>query len=405
MWPATLLLWAALLLPAPAISQLALPGQEWQKALERGQQLQREGRFDEAEVSLVAALKAAEQQGLDTIPVAACLNGLAIFYHSRRNFAGAEPLYVRTLSILEAKLGSGHARVGVILRNLGELYLNQSRWAEAEERFRRALEITESELSPGDPALLEPLAVLAELNLQLGRFEEAIRLQQRSLAIHEKTSGPNHADTLNCRNDLGVVYGFAGRFELAEMEFRRALERAQASSSSSTVVPRSLRHLAEVYRAGFRLAEAEDLLSRSVAIHRAQDPVSLGMATALGNQADLYRIQGLYSKAEEMFQESLRLWERVAGTSHPEYAAALFQMGSLYRDQGRTAEAEPLFQKSFDIWYAQLGPNHPRVIQVADAYAALLSEAGRTGAAAAVRARLGQPAAGGPSGHSQGSTR
>ena len=64
-----------------------------------------EGRYLQAENSLVEALKRAERFGLSDPRVAACLNDLAHFYQARGNREAAEPLYLRTIKILESSLG------------------------------------------------------------------------------------------------------------------------------------------------------------------------------------------------------------------------------------------------------------------------------------------------------------
>ena len=55
--------------------------------------------------------------------------------------AKAEPLYKRSLAILEEKLGPDHPNVGTGLNNLAELYKAQNRDYEAAVLKRRAAEI------------------------------------------------------------------------------------------------------------------------------------------------------------------------------------------------------------------------------------------------------------------------
>ena len=52
--------------------------------------------------------------------------------------AEAEPLYKRSLAIVEQALGSGHRSIGSILNNLAAPYESQGRYAEAEPLYRRA---------------------------------------------------------------------------------------------------------------------------------------------------------------------------------------------------------------------------------------------------------------------------
>jgi tetratricopeptide (TPR) repeat protein len=368
-------------LACAAFAQLAVTDLDkaWKEDLQLGQQFQRQGRIRDAEEVLVRALKTAEKIGNDSLPAAACLNGLAILYHSQKSYAAAEPLYLRALSIVEAKAGADHPRVGVLHKNLGELYRSQGRMAEAAEQLHRAFEITEKQLPPQDPGLVEPLKALAELDFMLGRFDDAIAAQKRVLAILEQSAGPQGADTVDCLNNLGVVYVSAGRFDRAEPWFQQALQAGEAAwGAEDPRLTRSLVYLADIWRRRLQLAEAENLLERSLTIcgkHPQSEKAELAMA--LNNLAEIYGSQR-YPKAEELFRRSISVWERVAGPEDPELATGLYNLACLYRNEQRFDEAEGLFQKALRILNGKLGSNDPRVAQVSTAYAEMLASLGRT---------------------------
>lgn len=374
--------WGAvyLWLACAAFAQLAVTDLDkaWKDDLQLGQQFQRQGRIQEAEELLVRALKNAEKIGKDSLPAAACLNGLAILYHSQKSYAAAEPLYLRALSIVETAVGASHPRVGVLHKNLGELYRGQGRMLEAAEQFHRAFEITEAQLPAQDPGLIEPLKALAELDFLLGRFDDAVSAQRRVLAILEQ-SEPQSAGTVDSLNNLGVIHVSAGRFDEAEPWFRRALEAGEAAwGVEDPRLSRSLVYLADIWRRRLQLAEAESLLGRSLAIC-GNDPQAekAELAMALNNLAEVYSSQRSYAKAEELFQRSIGVWERVAGPEDPELATGLYNLAALYRQQQRYDEADALFQKALRILNGKLGPNDPRVMQVSGAYNEMLASLGR----------------------------
>ena len=115
----------------------AWKNQAWNQALERGRALAEEGRYLQAENSLVEALKRAERFGLSDPRVAACLNDLAHFYQARGNREAAEPLYLRTIKILESSLGPRHVETGNAWLNLAEFYRGADRFSEAEPAYER----------------------------------------------------------------------------------------------------------------------------------------------------------------------------------------------------------------------------------------------------------------------------
>ena len=80
----------------------------------------------------------------------------------------------------------------------------------------------------------------------------------------------------------------------------------------------------------------------------------------------LYRAQGRLAEAEPLWQRALAIRERALGPDHPDTAQSLNNLAVLYRDQGRLAEAEPLWQRALAIWERALGPEHPHTRTVRD---------------------------------------
>ena len=55
---------------------------------------------------------------------------------------------------------------------------------------------------------------------------------------------------------------------------------------------------------------------------------------------------GEYAKAEPLFQEALRIRQKVLGLEHPDTATSLNNLAALYWAMGEYAKAEPLFQEA-----------------------------------------------------------
>ena len=83
--------------------------------------------------------------------MAASLNNLAEIYRKQGKYAQAEPLYKRSLAIMEKALGPEHPSVATSLNNLALLYQAQGKYAEAEPLYKRALAIVEKALGPEHP--------------------------------------------------------------------------------------------------------------------------------------------------------------------------------------------------------------------------------------------------------------
>jgi tetratricopeptide (TPR) repeat protein len=70
--------------------------------------------------------------------VATILNNLAALYYDQGRYAEAEPLYNRTLKILEKTLGENHPYFAIALNNYAVLLRKLNRDAEAKEVESRA---------------------------------------------------------------------------------------------------------------------------------------------------------------------------------------------------------------------------------------------------------------------------
>ena len=75
--------------------------------------------------------------------------------------------------------------------------------------------------------------------------------------------------------------------------------------------------------------------------------------------AGVYGAQGRYADAEPLYQRALAICERVLGPDHPNTASSLHGLAHVYNAQGRYAEAEPLYQRALAICERCLEPDHP----------------------------------------------
>jgi len=128
--------------------------------------------------------------GPDHPDAATSLNNLADLYRGQREYAQAEPLYQRSLSIREKALGPNHPDVASTLNSLAELYIAQGKYAAAEPLLKRALAIWEKALGPDHPNLAISLEIslkdYAELLMKTDRAAEAAKLVAHANAIRAK---------------------------------------------------------------------------------------------------------------------------------------------------------------------------------------------------------------------------
>ena len=88
----------------------------------------------------------------------------------------------RSLAIQEKALGPDHPAVALNLNNLAELYRAQGQYAKAEPLYKRALSILEKTV-PNHPNVATTLENMAKLYTKMGRDDEAKKLLARAKQI------------------------------------------------------------------------------------------------------------------------------------------------------------------------------------------------------------------------------
>jgi len=133
------------------------------------------------------ALDAAENTGglEHDNAVAWCLMELATFYLDEGEYAKAEPLYQRAISIREKAARVEPILYAASLQNLADLYLKREQYAKAEPLLRKALGIRETAVGPGHITVGMILDDLALVCAKTGRRKEADLLSQRAMAIED----------------------------------------------------------------------------------------------------------------------------------------------------------------------------------------------------------------------------
>jgi len=79
------------------------------------------------------------------------VSALALLYTSPRQYANAEPLYNRSLSVYEKALGPDDLSVAKTASSLALLYVSQGQYGQAEPLYKRSLAINEKVHGPSHP--------------------------------------------------------------------------------------------------------------------------------------------------------------------------------------------------------------------------------------------------------------
>lgn len=296
-------------------------------------------------------------------PTTRLMSSLARYYNRRGEFAEAEPLMRRTLSIDEENADAVPRELAISVSDLGQLLAKTNRPKEAEPLLRRALSINEKHYGRDHSEIVNDLNRLGGLYYDTNRMEEAERLYRRALRIEEHCPAPDGLSATTTQNNLALLLQATNRHREAEPLIRLALKiQEQDTGSNDPEVAVMLNNLAALLMDTNRLAEAEPHLRRALKI----DEESYGadhpaVGRDLNNLAELLRKLQRPHEAEGYLRRALSIDEHIYGLQHPNVAVRLNNLAQLLEDSGDPGQAEPLMRRALCIDVDSYGTSHPAV--------------------------------------------
>ncbi|MBX3419832.1 MAG: tetratricopeptide repeat protein [Pirellulaceae bacterium] len=208
-------------------------------------------------------------------------------------------------------------------------------------------------------------------------------------ALEEAEDLQNPKWTAVALNNLAQLLQATNRLAEAEPLMRRALAiDEQSFGAEHPLVAIRLNNLAQLLQDTNRLAEAEPLMRRALAI----DELSYGaehpdVAIDLNNLAQLLQATNRLAEAEPLMRRALAIDEQSYGAEHPSVARDLNNLAQLLQDTNRLAEAEPLMRRALAIDEQSYGADHPSVARDLNNLAQLLKATNRLSEAEPLMAR------------------
>jgi len=181
--------------PAPTFGQ----DLSWQDYANTGLAAYQDGRYDEAEKSLLAALGQAEASGPQSSHLPVSLGDLALLYTAEGKYGKAEKVYLRVIKVSVKAWGKEHPFIAMFNSRLGDLYSLQGQRSQAETSYRVALAVLEKTRPPAPSRIALLLAKLGDLRREEGFTGDAEKLYRRAIATMQQAGGqeaPEVASTL-----------------------------------------------------------------------------------------------------------------------------------------------------------------------------------------------------------------
>ena len=182
---------------------------------------QRTHRLDEAEVMLTRALATTRRAVGERHPSAAfALNNLAVLAIERGEAAKGLDHAAEAARIFEERLGADHFYVALALLNVAQANVRMRDYHRAEPMFRRSLAILEH--SPdGGAHTADALTEFAHMFIAQSKYSGAEKLLRRAIALREMQSPATGFEATAARRSLANVFRLQKRFTEAQKLDRR----------------------------------------------------------------------------------------------------------------------------------------------------------------------------------------
>jgi serine/threonine-protein kinase len=211
--------------------------------------LQRDrGQLALAEQHYRDALSILQSLGVDAWSRAKLTNNLAIIAGDRGASDVAEQHFGEALEFMRQAVGEDHALIAVGLGNVASMRMRRGDYAGAQPMFERALAIRRSSLGETHPLTGTSLSNLAYVRFCHGDFETALGEMQQALELQSSVFGAGHLHVLNTLRNLAALQFARGELDAAVANSGQLIE--QGSSTVGAEHPMLLQAQARLHFIG-----------------------------------------------------------------------------------------------------------------------------------------------------------
>lgn len=367
----------AFLLVSPS---LAGPAEDFVRAINDGKKAFAQQNYADAEKHFQAALTVAETFGGKDVRLAEALDHLGTVYSRQTQYAKAEPLFKRAISVIEAARDTGHSDLVMTLQNLAMLNIAQKKYDEAEALLLRTKAILEASFGKDDERVATALNNLAAIEGMRGQYGKAVKLLQESLVIREKAAAGADSDIVAATlTDLGKANIGARQPQEAEKHYRRAVEILRKTQAKKPPLADAINRLARLYDEQKKFADSAPLYEEVLKMLEEQvGPDHAAVGQTAYNLANAQGELGKHDAAEVLLKRALAIAEKTAaGKDDAEVGKVNFTLGRLYLVMKKYKEAEQPCSKAVTIFQKTVGVKHPFYAIAVLNYAAVLENTGR----------------------------
>ena len=261
-------------------------------------------------------------------------------------------VYRRLLEINRRVCGTGHRQTGLVLDRLARSYHWNDQFRQAEAVYRRALVILERRCRRTDPAVASTMANLAwTLTKGLRDYAGAELILHRALALAERHLGPDHLTTAMVAEKLAWLSDRQCDYPatIALLQRVSAIRRKKLGDTSIELA-KTLQNMGYVLQQIGDYGPAERCLHDALAICRRRLPKDHQYtAVVLDFLGCVVTAKGDWASAAAMHRQSLAVFRREFGRYHFQVGATLYHLGWALLGAGDYAGAEKVFRELVEI--------------------------------------------------------
>lgn len=234
------------------------------------------------------------------------------------------------------------------------------RYAEGQQTATQLVALAESVFGRGSAEYVAGVGRLSSLCRALGQFAVAQGHALHAIAVCLDTPALGDAALANALWESAEISVAIGDLQVAEKNFRQAIELFRVDPQGSTNLAQALNGLGNLHRQTGHLADALTALTEAFDLHAsAGGERSLECGQVLSEMAAVLLAGNEFAEAERRMRQSLDVISEVVGTTHPAYARSLRDLGVIQLASGDRAAARVTFEEALPLLAAALGDDHP----------------------------------------------
>ncbi len=294
------------------------------------------------------------------------LDVMGTVYQNLGQYEEAQRMLGSALEIRES-LHEEHVDLAKSLHNLAQLKSEQGDYAAAESLQRRSMTMLEALGKGGTTELAQSKVGLASAYMGQGKLPEAEALLREAVAIFDSLGGTADKKAMgSTMNDLALVLHEKHDLAAAEPVFRKALAiHRETLGKTHTEIATTLYNFGQLLAAQRQFDEAEKMLLEALEMDReiyGDEHANIGYD--LSGLARLLLLEGDYAGAETYARQALAMRRRIHGDGHPDVAYSQNDLAKiLYARKGATAGVEKLYRDSLATHRKVNGERHPVIAE------------------------------------------